>query len=282
MASPQPTPSPGHEPAPHRRPGAERQPAPRLATSAPPAPRPAGPRPVGMAVSPVNPGPIDRRLLSATPPGRTGQGMPDPAVQAAQPDATGDATRPDATGQVMREGATGPDTPPPTSPAAPPPTSQATPRPLGRATPPDPTGRAMPHPTRDPGPTAAAARRSERGPGLQLRPIVHVEDMTASVAFYQRLGAEVVHGETDGDWVLLQLGTTQLGLVARPPHAERGECTVELNFAAAMPLDLLQERLAVGGGPIAELTTDPDLGDQVEIRTPDGLLIKISQLEPDT
>ena len=37
--------------------------------------------------------------------------------------------------------------------------------------------------------------------GMRLRPMVHVEDMTASVAFYERLGAEIVHGSRDGDWV---------------------------------------------------------------------------------
>jgi len=109
---------------------------------------------------------------------------------------------------------------------------------------------------------------------------VHVEDMAASVAFYRGLGAEIIHGGPDGDWVLVQLGTIQLDLITRPPRAEQGECTVELNFAAEEPLDRLRERLRGSGDPGADFAVHPDLGEHLEVRTPDGLLIKISQLEP--
>jgi catechol 2,3-dioxygenase-like lactoylglutathione lyase family enzyme len=116
---------------------------------------------------------------------------------------------------------------------------------------------------------------------MQFQPMVHVEDMAAAVAFYERLGAEVVHGSGADDWVLLQLGTTQLGLLAHPPRTEDGECTVELNFGAAGPLDDLERRLRDVGVPVAGLETHPDFGDQLQVRSPDGLLIKITQLEPD-
>ena len=125
------------------------------------------------------------------------------------------------------------------------------------------------------------------GRGLRLRPVVHVEDMPTSVAFYRRLGAEIVHGAPDGDWVLIQLGTTQVDLITRPPRAERGECTVELNLAAEEPLERLRDRFVrssdgdESGNPVAEFATHPDLGEHLEVRTPDGLLIKISQLDPD-
>lgn len=112
--------------------------------------------------------------------------------------------------------------------------------------------------------------------GLQLQPLVHVVDMAASVAFYERLGGEIIHGSPDADWVLMQVGTTQIALVTDPPDAGHGESTVELNFGAATPLDRLQQRL---GG--AELTIHRDFGRQLEVRSPDGLLIKIRELEPD-
>jgi catechol 2,3-dioxygenase-like lactoylglutathione lyase family enzyme len=111
--------------------------------------------------------------------------------------------------------------------------------------------------------------------------MVHVEDMPAAVAFYERLGAELVHGSAADDWVLLQLGTTQIGLLAHPPRTEDGECTVELNFAAATPLDDLERQLRGAGVTIAAFETHPDFGDQLQVRSPDGLLIKINQLEPD-
>jgi catechol 2,3-dioxygenase-like lactoylglutathione lyase family enzyme len=129
--------------------------------------------------------------------------------------------------------------------------------------------------------TTVAMPRIPAGHALQFQPMVHVDDMPAAVAFYQRLGAEVVHGSGADDWVLLQMGTTQLGLLAHPPRAEDGECTVELNFAAAATLDDLERRLRGAGVTIAGFETHPDLGDQLQLRSPDGLLIKISQLEPD-
>jgi catechol 2,3-dioxygenase-like lactoylglutathione lyase family enzyme len=118
-------------------------------------------------------------------------------------------------------------------------------------------------------------------PGLQLQPMVHVDDMAATLSFYAGLGAEIVHGDRDSDWVLLQLGTTQIGLLARPPDPARGECTVELNFAASMPLDELEEKLRRDGVTIVDIAARRDFGAQLHVRTPDGLLIKISQLEPD-
>jgi predicted enzyme related to lactoylglutathione lyase len=159
-------------------------------------------------------------------------------------------------------------------------------RSVGTARPPGREGPATVHPqgTQRPAGTDAttvAMPRTPAGHALQFQPMVHVDDMPAAMAFYQRLGAEVVHGSGTDDWVLLQLGTTQLGLLAHPPRAEDGECTVELNFAVAVPLDDMERRLRGAGVTIAGFETHPDLGDQLQLRSPDGLLIKISQLEPD-
>jgi catechol 2,3-dioxygenase-like lactoylglutathione lyase family enzyme len=110
-------------------------------------------------------------------------------------------------------------------------------------------------------------------PGLQLRPMVHVDDMAASMAFYEQLGAEIVHGGRDCAWVLLQLGTVQIVLVAD------GEPGVDLHFGAVMPLDQLEQRLHRAGFPVAEVATDREFGEQLRVRTPEGLVIKISQRE---
>ena len=116
---------------------------------------------------------------------------------------------------------------------------------------------------------------------LHLQPLVHVADLAASIAFYEQLGGAVVHGGRDSDWVLMQLGTVQIGLVARPPDTARGESTVELHFGAAVPLEELERRLHRAGFPVAEVVADRDRGEQLRVRTPDGLLIKISQREPE-
>jgi hypothetical protein len=69
--------------------------------------------------------------------------------------------------------------------------------------------------------------------------------------------------------------------VAGPADAARGEGAVELHFGASMPLHQLERRLHRAGFPVAEVTTDRDFGEQLRVRTPDGLVIRISQREPD-
>src|SRR4051812_10364700 len=112
-------------------------------------------------------------------------------------------------------------------------------------------------------------------PGLVLQPVVHVADMAAAIAFYQQLGAELIHGGRDCEWTLVQLGTIQIGLLAVPPDGERGESTVELNFSASMPLDRLEDRLRRAGVAVA------GVAGQLHVRSLDGLLIKIDQREPE-
>ncbi|MGX6606239.1 VOC family protein [Micromonosporaceae bacterium Da 78-11] len=116
-------------------------------------------------------------------------------------------------------------------------------------------------------------------PGLFLQPMVHVDDLAASVAFYEQLGGAIIHGGLDADWVLMQLGSVQIGLLSRPPDPARGEGAVELTFGTVMPLDQLEQRLHQAGFPVAEVTTDRDLGEQLRVRSPEGLLIKINQRE---
>ena len=67
-------------------------------------------------------------------------------------------------------------------------------------------------------------------PGLHLQPMVHVQQMEPAVAFYEALGATVLHGSRDGDFVMLRIGDSQLGLLAHPPNPEQNEGAVELNF----------------------------------------------------
>lgn len=132
--------------------------------------------------------------------------------------------------------------------------------------------------------TAGAARVTPTRPplpGLHLQPMVHVGDMAASVDFYEKLGGEVIHGDQDDEWVLMQIGTAQIGLVTRPPDAYRGESTVELNFAATMPLDRLEQLLLDRGLTTVEVATDGDLGTLLRVETPDGMPIKIHQVEPE-
>jgi hypothetical protein len=118
-------------------------------------------------------------------------------------------------------------------------------------------------------------------PGLQLQPMVHVGDMVRAVAFFEKLGGEINHGDRTDDWVLMQLGTAQVGLVHRPPQTRQAPGTVELNFSATMPLDRLESLLREHDVTIVEVARDPHLGAQLHVRTPDGMPIRIYQVEPD-
>jgi catechol 2,3-dioxygenase-like lactoylglutathione lyase family enzyme len=109
-----------------------------------------------------------------------------------------------------------------------------------------------------------------------LRPMVRVGDMAASIKFYEKLGAEIIHGGPDSAWVLLQLGTVQIGLIRRPPGQPAGEDPVELHFGAGVPLAQLAQRLGR-----AEITTDREFGERLRVRTPEGLTLTITQREPE-
>lgn len=116
-------------------------------------------------------------------------------------------------------------------------------------------------------------------PGLHLQPMVHVDNMASSVAFYQALGATIDHGSRDSDFVMLRIGGATLGLLAHPPNPEQNEGTVELNFETGEDLETLEARLAEAGVLIVQPTTDEGFGRQLQVSAPDGLLIKINQLE---
>ncbi len=119
-------------------------------------------------------------------------------------------------------------------------------------------------------------------PSIALQPMVHVDDMAASVRFYEALGARVLHGSRDGDFVMLQIGASQLSLLAHPPNPAQGEGKVELNFEASTDLAQLEADLDAAGVTVDTPTTDEGFGRQLIVRSPDGLLVKINELEQGT
>ena len=116
---------------------------------------------------------------------------------------------------------------------------------------------------------------------LSLQPMVHVDDMSKALDFYSKLGATVLHGSRDGDWALLRVGNTELGLLAHPANPEQNEGKVELNFEYSDSLEELEKRLRKDGVTIARPTSDEGFGYQLQLEGPDGMLVKINQTEPE-
>ena len=117
------------------------------------------------------------------------------------------------------------------------------------------------------------------GTGLSLQPKVHVDHMEAAVAFYEALGATVAHGSRDGDFVMMQIGQARLGLLAHPPNPEQNEGAVELNFETSEPLDVVEARLRAADVTVVQPVTDQGFGRQLQVAAPDGLLVKINELD---
>ncbi len=114
-------------------------------------------------------------------------------------------------------------------------------------------------------------------PRIVLQPMVHVPAMAAAVAFYEALGARIVNGSRDGDFVLLALGRSELSLLAHPANPGQGEGDVELNFESD-DLDEVVRRLR-SVGEIVSGPTDEGFGSQLQVRAPGGLLVKINELD---
>ena len=98
------------------------------------------------------------------------------------------------------------------------------------------------------GPSTEEHKMNETLPALKLQPIVHVEDMAASIRFYEALGGTLITQSRDSDWAQIALGGAEIGLLAHPPNPEQQEGLVELSFEAEMPLDMLQTHLEAAGG----------------------------------
>lgn len=117
---------------------------------------------------------------------------------------------------------------------------------------------------------------------LRLQPIVHVGNMQNSLRFYEALGAEIVVENRDGDFALIRVGSTEVGLLAHPPNPEQSEDYVELAFAADAPLREVEADLRSKGVTILRVASAEQFGEQLQIESPDGLLVKINRLERKT
>ena len=117
--------------------------------------------------------------------------------------------------------------------------------------------------------------------GLRVQPMAHVESLAAGLDFYEALGGRLVFGSRDGDWALVAFGDTTLSLLAHPPSADNPE-PVELQFVSDKPLEELQSHVrATRPELIFQEVSDEAFGRSLKLRTADGLVVKLLELERD-
>ncbi len=118
-------------------------------------------------------------------------------------------------------------------------------------------------------------------PALRVQPMIHVQNMPASIDFYQTLGGTLVFGSRDGDWALIQFGGSSISLLAHPPGDGKLE-TVELQFTSATKLEALEAHVkSIDPSLIDRGVADEAFGRMLKLKTSDGLLVKILELERD-
>lgn len=100
---------------------------------------------------------------------------------------------------------------------------------------------------------------------------LNVEDLDASLEFYQNLGFKVIGGNRDQNWLIIQNGTTTLGLF---------QAMLEENILSFNPTDvrLIQKELKEKGllllKEVDEETTGPG---HLILKDPDGNTILLDQ-----
>ena len=116
---------------------------------------------------------------------------------------------------------------------------------------------------------------------LKPQPMIHVDSMASALRFYEALGARLLFGSRDGDWAMIDFSGARIGLLAHPPGDGKLE-TVELQFTSSQPLEAVEEQMrGVDSAFIERSVADEAFGRMLKLRTPDGLLVKVIEVERD-
>jgi predicted enzyme related to lactoylglutathione lyase len=115
-----------------------------------------------------------------------------------------------------------------------------------------------------------------------LVPFAHVTDVNRSVAFYERLGFEMLHeARADGRriWAFLERGDARL-MVAEADGAFDPEAQGIIFYLYTRDLDALRARLVDDGVDAGEITTGgPGPDRQLEVTDPDGYVLMLAEIE---
>ena len=115
--------------------------------------------------------------------------------------------------------------------------------------------------------------------GLKVQPMVHVEKMAEALDFYEALGGRLVFGSRDGDWALVAFEGSMLSLLAQAPGDGKME-TVELQFTSGRPLEEVEAQISATSTTFVDRgVADEAFGRMLKLRTPDGLTVKVLELD---
>jgi catechol 2,3-dioxygenase-like lactoylglutathione lyase family enzyme len=115
-----------------------------------------------------------------------------------------------------------------------------------------------------------------------LVPFAHVADVDRSVAFYARLGFEMVHDFVPDDrrvWAFLERGDARL-MVTEADEPVDPAAQAVLFYLYTRDLGTLRERLVAGGVAPGEITTGgPGPDRQMRVEDPDGYCLMVAEIE---
>jgi catechol 2,3-dioxygenase-like lactoylglutathione lyase family enzyme len=115
-----------------------------------------------------------------------------------------------------------------------------------------------------------------------LVPFAHVADVDRSVAFYERLGFEMLHEFVPGDrrvWAFLERGDARL-MVAEADEAVDPAAQAVLFYLYTRDLDTLRDRLVAAALTPGEITTGgPGPDRQMRVEDPDGYCLMVAEIE---
>jgi len=115
-----------------------------------------------------------------------------------------------------------------------------------------------------------------------LVPFAHVTNVDRSVAFYERLGFEMLHEATAHGrrmWAFLERGDARL-MVAAADGAFDPDAQGIIFYLYTRDLDALRARLVAGGVDAGEVTTGgPGPDRQLEVTDPDGYVLMLAEIE---
>ena len=115
-----------------------------------------------------------------------------------------------------------------------------------------------------------------------LVPFAHVTNVDRSVAFYERLGFEMLHEATAHGrrmWAFLERGDARL-MVAAADGAFDPDAQGIIFYLYTRDLDALRARLVAGGVDAGEITTGgPGPDRQLEVTDPDGYVLMLAEIE---